>query len=72
MEQQGTENAASTTVPPRWASYAEVERLYGMSRWTAWRLLKEGEIRAARLGRSVRLDCASIERYLEQRVEDFE
>lgn len=65
------ETQTTTTAPPRWASYAEVERLYGVSRTTAWRLLKAGEIRAARVGRSVYLDCRSVEEYLEAQVRDF-
>jgi excisionase family DNA binding protein len=61
-----------TTAPPRWASYAAAERLYGLSRWTLWRLLKDGRIRGARIGRAVRLDCESIQSYLERLAEDFE
>jgi len=61
------ENATS----PRWVSYADAERLYGLSRWTLWRLLKDDRIRAARVGRAVRLDCRSIEHYLEQQVDEF-
>ena len=56
---------------PIWASYGEVEKRYGISRTTAWRLLRRGHIRAARVGRSVRLDCRSIEQYLERQAADF-
>ena len=66
---QKTEEIATS---PRWASYTDAERLYGLSRWTLWRLLKDDRIRAARIGRAVRLDCASIEAYLERRAENFE
>lgn len=67
MEQE----QAVTAAPPRWASYAEIERIYGISRTTAWRLLKSGEIRAARIGRSVRVDCGSVEDYLERKAGGF-
>ncbi len=58
-----------TAAPPRWASYAEAQRLYGLSRWTLWTLLKGGHIRAARVGRRVLIDCASVDDYLASRVE---
>lgn len=63
--------ATATSAAPRWASYAEIEKIYGLSRWTTWRLLKNYDIRAARVGRNVRIDCLSVEKYLEQQVEDF-
>lgn len=65
-----TETAQRTG--PQWASYSDVERIYGISRTVAWRLLRDGKIRAARVGRSVRLDCQSIEDYLEQQAKHFE
>ena len=57
---------------PIWASYDEARRLFGLSRTTLWRLLQDGHIRGARVGRSVRLDVRSIETYLEGRAEHFE
>lgn len=61
-----------TGTAPAWGSYGEAERRYGLSRTTCWRLLKAGEIRAAKVGRTVRLDFGSIERYLERQAADFE
>ncbi len=58
-----------TVAPPRWAGYAEAQRLYGLSRWTLWQLEKEGHIRAARVGRRVLFDCRSIESYLESHAD---
>ena len=57
---------------PIWASYDEAQRLFGLSRTTLWRLLRDGHIRGARVGRSVRLGVRSIETYLEGRAEHFE
>lgn len=57
---------------PVWASYADAEDMYGLSRTTLWRLLKSGEIRGARVGRSVRIECQSVESYLERQAADFE
>jgi excisionase family DNA binding protein len=55
----------------RWASYEEAGRLYGLSRWTLWRWAKAGNIRVARVGSVVRVDVASVERFLEMRADDF-
>jgi excisionase family DNA binding protein len=43
-------------------------RLVGSSRTTLYRLAKTGEIKVARIGRSVRLNRASLEEYMERRV----
>ena len=56
---------------PRWASYEEAGRLYGLSRWTLWRWAKAGNIRVARVGSVVSVDVASVERFLEMRADDF-
>ena len=55
----------------RWATYEEAGRLYGLSRWTLWRWAKAGNIRIVRVGSVVRVDVASVERFLEMRADDF-
>jgi excisionase family DNA binding protein len=66
-------NAEQTTTDTvqRWVDYEEAGRLYGLSRWTLWRLTCDGRIRAARIGRATRLDLASIERYMAEQAENF-
>ena len=64
------EEKADAAEAARWASYAEAGRLFGLSRTTLWRLAKE-KIRAAHVGRAVRVECASVEAYLEQLADDF-
>ena len=59
-------------ITPRWARPAQIERLYGISRTTLWRISKERKIRTAHVGRAVLADCASIEAYLEGLANDFE
>jgi hypothetical protein len=48
------QEAETTTLTPRWASPADAERLYGISRTQLWRLKKAKEITAARVGRTVK------------------
>jgi len=59
-------------ITPRWARPSEIERLYGISRTTLWRISKERKIRTAHVGRAVLVDCASVEAYLEGLADDFE
>jgi excisionase family DNA binding protein len=50
----------------QWLSYQEIREIYGISRGTVWKLISAGEIRAAKIGRSVRISRGSIEQYLNQ------
>ena len=52
-----------------WLGYEEARRLVGLSRTTLYRLvIKIDEIKGARIGRSVRINRASLEEYMERRV----
>ena len=55
-------------VKREWLSYEESRRLVGLSRTTLYRLVKAGEIRGAQIGRSVRINRASLEAYMEAQV----
>ncbi len=49
-----------------WVTYKQAEELSGLSRTTLWKLLSAGEIKAARIGRAVRISRRSIDDYLER------
>jgi excisionase family DNA binding protein len=49
-----------------WLSYEEARRMVGLSRTTLYRLARSGDIRAAQIGRSVRLSRGSLETYMER------
>ncbi len=59
-------------ITPTWLSYSEAQRLVGLGRTTLWQLVSSGEVKAARVGRAVRLNRQSLERYLECQSDDFE
>jgi excisionase family DNA binding protein len=59
-------------ITPTWLSYSEAQRLVGLGRTTLWQLVSSGEVKAARVGRAVRLNRQSLERYLERQSDDFE
>ena len=52
-----------------WVTYKQAEELSGLSRTTLWKLLSAGEIRAARVGRAVRINRRSLEEYLDRASE---
>jgi excisionase family DNA binding protein len=51
-----------------WLGYEEARRLVGLSRSTLHTLVKRGEIKAARIGRSVKINRASLDEYMERKV----
>jgi excisionase family DNA binding protein len=59
---------AGTTqeVQPEWLRYSDAERYSGLGRSTLWKLVKDGHIRAARVGKAVRLSRRSIDSYMEE------
>ena len=52
-----------------WVTYKQAEELSGLSRTTLWKLLSAGEIKAARVGRAVRINRRSLDGYLERAAE---
>jgi excisionase family DNA binding protein len=48
-----------------WISYPEAERDSGLSHTTLWRYIRSGELKAARVGRSVRIHLPSLREFME-------
>ena len=53
-------------VAPEWLRYPEAERYSGLGRSTLWKLVKDERIRAAKVGKAVRLSRRSIDSYMEE------
>jgi excisionase family DNA binding protein len=51
-------------VTREWVTYKQAEELSGLSRTTLWKLLSASEIKAARVGRAVRINRRSLDKYL--------
>jgi excisionase family DNA binding protein len=51
-----------------WLGYEEARRLVGLSRSTLYKLVQTGEVRGARIGRTVKINRASLEEYMERQV----
>jgi excisionase family DNA binding protein len=52
-----------------WVSYSEAERYSGLSHTTLWRYVTTGQLRAARVGRSVRIHLPSLREFMERSAE---
>ena len=49
-----------------WVSYPEAERYSGLSHTTLWRYVTSGDLKAARVGRSVRIHLPTLREFMEQ------
>jgi excisionase family DNA binding protein len=53
-------------VVKEWLTYPEAQRYAGLGRTKLWELVSSGEIRAARVGRAVRISRRSLDEYMER------
>jgi excisionase family DNA binding protein len=52
-------------VPQEWVSYSEAERYSGLSHTTLWRYVTSRKLKAARVGRSVRIHLPTLREFME-------
>jgi len=64
------EQVEQTNVEVLWLTYSEAQKLTGLGRTTLWTLVTSGEIKAARVGRAVRISRRSLEDFMQSRTED--
>jgi len=55
-------------VQQEWVSYPEAERYSGLSHTTLWRYVGDGSLKAARVGRSVRIHLPSLREFMEEKA----
>jgi hypothetical protein len=55
-------------VQREWISYPEPERYSGLSHTTLWRYVGSGELKAAGVGRSLRIHLPTLRRFMEERA----
>jgi excisionase family DNA binding protein len=55
-------------VQQEWISYPEAERYSGLSHTTLWRYIGSGELKAARVGRSLRIHLPTLRSFMEERA----
>lgn len=52
-------------VEREWISYRECTELTGLSRGSIWKIIGAGQVRAAKVGKSVLINRRSLEQYLQ-------
>lgn len=62
------ENTEQREVEALWLSYPEAQKVSGLGRTKLWEIVSSGEIKAARVGRAVRISRRSLEDYMERRA----
>jgi excisionase family DNA binding protein len=60
--------ATPQEVTPQWLRFAVAESYSGLGRTTLRRLINTGDIRAARIGKSIRINRVSLDEYMERHV----
>jgi excisionase family DNA binding protein len=55
-------------IQPEWLRYPEAEKYAGLGRSTLWKLVKNERIRAAKVGKAVRISRHSLEEYMERQA----
>jgi len=56
-------------VQREWISYPEAERYSGLSHTTLWRCVAKGDLKAAKIGRSVRIHLPSLREFMKRAAE---
>ena len=56
-------------VEQEWVDYPTAERYSGLSHTTLWRYVSSGQLKAARVGRSVRIHLPSLRKFMERASE---
>ena len=59
---------ATQQIQPEWLRYPEAERYSGLGRSTLWKLVRDGHISAAKVGKAVRIRRRSLDEYMEERT----
>jgi excisionase family DNA binding protein len=71
-EEHPEQNAKALLKEPvqqEWVSYPEAERYSGLSHTTLWRYVSNGQLKAARVGRSVRIHLPTLRAFMENASE---
>jgi excisionase family DNA binding protein len=60
------DDSEKIVITPAWLNYKQAEAYSNLSRTTLWQLTKAREIKAARIGRAVRIERDSLQAFMEQ------
>lgn len=57
-------------VEPEWVDYPTAEHYSGLSHTTLWRYVNKNQLKAARVGRSVRIHLPTLREFMEAATEE--
>ena len=66
-----SEDDDKVAIVPAWLDYKQAEAYANLSRTTLWQLINSRKVKAARIGRAVRIERASLQMFMEQSTEDL-
>ncbi len=64
-----SEDNTKIAITPAWLNYKQAEAYSNLSRTTLWQLINARKIKAARIGRAVRIERDSLQEFLERSSE---
>jgi excisionase family DNA binding protein len=65
-----SEDDEKIAITPAWLNYKQAEAYSNLSRTTLWQLIKARKIKAARIGRAVRIERDSLQAFMEQSTDE--
>ena len=65
-----SEDNEKVAITPAWLNYKQAEAYSGLSRTTLWQLINARKIKAARVGRAVRIERDSLQAFMEQSADE--
>jgi len=65
------EDDEKIAITPAWLNYKQAEAYSNLSRTTLWQLIKDRKIKAARIGRAVRIERDSLQVFMEQCTDEL-
>ena len=65
-----SEDDEKIAITPAWLNYKQAEAYSSLSRTTLWQLINARKIKAARIGRAVRIERDSLQAFMEQSADE--
>ncbi len=65
-----SEDDEKIAIAPAWLNYKQAEAYSNLSRTTLWQLIKSRKIKAARIGRAVRIERDSLHAFMERSADE--
>ena len=59
-------DGSKPTITPAWLDYKQAQAYSNLSRTTLWQLINARRIKAARIGRAVRIERRSLDQFMEE------